>query len=190
MGSREALFAALLAALLVSVPARAEPSKTDPFGPRQSASLSFFSFFGPGLTVEHETYVRPPWLSFVSGLGFRTTGGADFTTLTLTPSLEGRVWLGNIGPWRGKDQRMTGLLLALREDVAWTVVEDEAQKRLAGTAVELSETVSLGYRFLIWRVHITPLLGAALTTQLDPRGRLAPTTFLSGKLAVTFGIML
>ena len=84
---------------------------------------------------------------------------------------------------------MTGFLLALREDVAWTLVEDHRRKRLAGTAVEIAESLSLGYRFLLWRVHATPLLGAVVTTQLDPRGRLAPLTFLSGKLAITFGFL-
>ncbi|MEO7327163.1 MAG: hypothetical protein ABI193_01205 [Minicystis sp.] len=151
--------------------------------------MSFFSFFGPGLTLEYERFVRPPWLSFVSGLGFRRTGGADFTTSTLTPSLEARLWIGNLVPWRGADRYMTGLLLALREDVAWTQVEDETRGRLAGTAMELAETLSLGYRFVVWRVHATPLLGAAVTAQLDPRGRLAPITFVSGKLAITLGVL-
>jgi hypothetical protein len=84
---------------------------------------------------------------------------------------------------------MTGPLLALREDVAFTLVEDDRRGRLAGTAVEFAETLSLGYRLSLWRLHATPLLGGTVTTQLDPRGRLAPITFLSGKLALTLGVM-
>jgi hypothetical protein len=166
--------------------AAAEPAG---YGPSNSASVSFFSFFGPGVTLEYERYALPPAASFVSALGFRTTGGADFTTLTVTPSLEARLWLGNIGPWRSADRTMTGPVLSLREDIAFTLVEDDRHARLAGTAVEIAETLSLGYRLRVWRLHATPLLGGTVTTQLDPRGRLAPITFLSGKLAITLGVM-
>jgi hypothetical protein len=159
------------------------------YGHMNSASVSAFAFAGPGVTVEYERYALPPALSFVSALGFRTTGGADFTTLTLTPSLEARLWLRNVGPWRSADRTMTGLLLSLREDVAFTLVEDDRRGRLAGTAVEIAETLSLGYRLSVWRLHATPLLGATVTTQLDPRGHLAPITFLSGKLAITLGVL-
>jgi hypothetical protein len=194
LGRLETLASALLALSLSASPAKAEPSSAKPpsptsFGARNSLSFSFFSLFGPGLTVEYERYLRPPALSFVSGLGFRTTGGSEYTTLTLTSSFEGRLWLGNMGPWRSADRRMTGPLLSLRGDVAWTSVEDDRRERLVGTAVEIAETLSLGYRFLLFRVHATPLLGATVTTQLDPRGHLAPITFVSGKLAITFGVL-
>jgi hypothetical protein len=159
-------------------------------GFRRSASVSFFSLFGPGVTVEYESFVRPPAWSFVSALGFRTTGGDHYTTLTFTTSLEGRLWLANVVPWRGADRtKMVGPVLSLREDVAWTSLEDNTRGRLAGTAVEIAETLGLGYRFTLWRLHATPMLGGTVTTQLDPRGRLAPLTFLSGKLAITLGVM-
>ena len=175
-------------------PARAEAppaaaAARDP-GPRNSASVSFFSVFGPGVTLEYERLVRPPLVSFVSGLGFRATGGDDYGSLTLTTSLEGRLWLSNLLPLRKPgERRMDGLLLALRGDVAWTSLQDHTRGRLAGTAVELAETLGLGYRFTVWRLHATPLVGGTVTTQLDPRGRLAPNTFLSGKLAITFGVL-
>src|SRR4029079_19097118 len=144
-------------------------------GFRRSASVSFFSFFGPGVTLEYETFALPPALRFVSALGFRSTGGADYTTLTLTTSLEGRLWLANVVPWRGADRtKMVGPLLSLREDVAWTSVDDNTRGRLAGTAVEAAETLGIGYRFTLWRLHATPIVGGTVTTQLDPRGRLAP----------------
>jgi hypothetical protein len=176
-------------------PERAEtaPSPASPaglYGPLHSASVSFFSFFGPGVTMEYERFALPPGLSFVSALGFRSTGGDDYTTATVTTSLEARLWLGNVVPWRGPDRRtMVGPLLSLRADVAWTSVNDDTRGRLAGTAVELAETLGLGYRLTLWRLHATPILGATVTTQTDPRGRLAPITFLSGKLAVTLGVM-
>lgn len=157
---------------------------------RHSASVSFFSFFGPGVTLEYEHFAAPPAVSFVSALGFRATGGGDYDTLTVTPSLEGRLWLANVGPWRRAGSRaMDGPLLSLRADVAFTSVEDETRGRLAGTAVEFAETLGVGYRLAIWRLHATPIVGGTVTTQLDPRGRLAPITFLSGKLAVTLGVM-
>lgn len=134
--------------------------------------------------------MRPPAWSLVTALGFRATGGADYTTMTFTTSYEARLWLANVVPWRGADRtKMVGPLLSLREDVAFTSLQDNTRSRLAGTAVELAETLSIGYRFTLWRLHATPLLGGTVTTQLDPRGRLAPLTFLSGKLAITFGVM-
>ena len=188
MGSPERLSLALAGACFFWASGAAAGPPSGP-APLNSASVSFFSFFGPGVTVEYERFVRPPAVSFVSALGFRTTGGADFTTLTLTPSLEARLWLGNVGPWRSADRRMTGPVLSFREDVAFTLVEDDRRGRLAGTAVEIAETLSLGWRLTVWRLHATPLLGGTVTTQVDPRGRLAPITFLSGKLAITFGVM-
>lgn len=180
--------AALVSLALLWSPVAAAAPPVD-HGPSRSASVSLFSFFGPGVTLEYEEYIRPPVLSFVTALGFRATGGADYDTLTLTPGLEARLWLGNIGPWRGADRRMTGPLLSLREDVAFTRVEDDARHRLAGTSIEIAETLSLGWRLSLWRLHATPLLGGTVTTQTDPRGRLAPLTFLSGKLAITLGVM-
>jgi hypothetical protein len=32
------------------------------------------------------------------------------------------------------------------------------------------------------------MLGGTVTTRLDPRDRLAPLTFLAGKLAITLGV--
>lgn len=176
------------AAAATVAPAAMKPPLSSGF--LHAASVSFFSFFGPGLTLEYEHFALPPAVSFVSALGFRTTGGADFTTFTLTTSLEAHLWLANIGPWRSPERRtMVGPLLALREDVAFTRVDDHTRDRLAGTAVEIAETLSLGYRLALWRLHATPMLGGTVTTQLDPRGRLAPLTFLSGKLAITLGVL-
>ncbi len=157
---------------------------------QNSASFSFFSLFGPGITLEYERFVKEPSLSFVSGLGFRATGGNDYETLTLTPSMEVHLWLSNVVPFlMGTTREMAGFLLAFREDVAFTKVENKLRNQLAGNAIEVAETLSVGYRFYVWRVHATPLLGGTVTTALDPSKRLAPHTFLSGKLAITFGVL-
>ena len=160
------------------------------YGPRNAVSVSFFSLFGPGLTLEYERFALPPRLSVVSALGFRKTGGEDFSTFTLTTSLEARFWLYGRGPFsRLGDRAMVGPFLAFREDVAWTSVHDEVADRRAGGAIEIAETLSAGYRFTIWRVELTLSQGVTLTTQLDPRSRLAPTTFVAAKLAGTFGVL-
>jgi hypothetical protein len=152
--------------------------------------VSFFSFFGPGVTVEYERFAFPPAVSLVNALGFRTTGGSDYSTTTFTTSLEARVWPFNVGSLRTAESGpMTGPLLSFREDLAWTAVQDNRRNHLAGTAVEIAETLGIGYRLTLWRLHATPLLGGTVTTQLDPRGRLAPATWVSGKLAITLGIL-
>jgi hypothetical protein len=84
---------------------------------------------------------------------------------------------------------MVGPFLALREDVAWTSIHDEIADRRVGGAIEIAETLSAGYRLTLWRIQLSLSQGVTLTTQLDPRGRLAPTTFVAAKLAGTFGVL-
>ena len=104
--------------------------------------------------------------------------------------MELRLWVLGRAPWSTLGEHaMVGPFVALREDASWTSVHDDVLDRLAGTAVELSETLSIGYRVTAWRIAATPSLGFALTTQLDPRGRLAPITYPAAKLAITFGVL-
>jgi hypothetical protein len=176
-------------AALAAAPVAAAAEPTREYGPRNSASLNFFSLFGPGLAVEYERFV-PRYASVASGLGFRATGGSQYTTYTLTPSLELRVWVYGRAPWSELGKRaMVGPFLSIREDASWTSVHDDVQKKSAGTAVELSESLGFGYRVTLWRLAVTQTHAFAMTTQLDPRGRLAPTTYLSLKLGVNLGVM-
>jgi hypothetical protein len=192
--ARALALACALASARASAARAAEPTRaTEPvsaYGPRNAVFVSFFSLFGPGLTLEYERFALPPRLSVVSAIGFRKTGGDDFSTFTLTTSLEGRFWLYGRAPFsRLGDRAMVGPFLAFREDVAWTSVHDEVADRRAGGAIEIAETLSAGYRVTIWRVELTLSQGVTLTTQLDPRSRLAPTTFVAAKLAGTFGAL-
>lgn len=84
---------------------------------------------------------------------------------------------------------MVGPFISLREDVSWTALTDEVRGRSAGTSVELAETIALGYRFTIGPVAVAQSHGFSVVTQLDPRGRLAETTYFAVKLAVTVGVM-
>jgi hypothetical protein len=190
------------AALAASPSAAAEAAEAPPasaYGPLNSAAMSFFSVFGPGLSIEYERYA--PFrigagpgllvpLSVMTGLGWRATGGDSYSTFTLSTSVELRLWILGRGPWSTLGEHaMVGPLVALRGDASWTSVEDDVLDRLAGTSVEVSETLSIGYRLTAWRIAITPSLGFALTTQMDPRGRLAPITYPAAKLAITFGVL-
>jgi hypothetical protein len=193
-----ALARRLAAAVALAIWPSAAAAAEDDFGPRNSATLSFFSIFGPGLSLEYERYAPfrlRSWrgmlipLSVMSGLGFRTTGG-DYTTLTISTSLELRLWLTGRGPWSTLGEHaMVGPFVALREDASFTWVHDDTRDRLAGTAVELSETLSIGYRLTAWQLAFTPSLGFALTTQVDPGGRLAPITYPAAKFALTLGVL-
>lgn len=188
---RRALALALAFALASAWPCPAEAAEPlRAHGPRNALSVSFFSLFGPGLTLEYERFALPPRLSVVSAIGFRSTGGDDFSTFTLTTSLEARCWLYGRGPFsRLGDRAMVGPFIAFREDVGWTSIHDEVRDRRVGGAIEIGETLFTGYRFTIWHVELTLAQGVTLTTQIDPRGRLAPTTFVAAKFAGTFGVL-
>src|SRR4051812_47572140 len=119
---RAGLFGAI-ALGLIALPrsARADEVPLSPYGPRNSATMNFFSVFGPGLALEYERYL-PPRFSVMTGLGFRATGGASYSTLTLSTSLELRYWLSGRSLWsKLGDRAMVGPYFGLREDVSWTI---------------------------------------------------------------------
>jgi hypothetical protein len=177
------------AAMLAMAPSRVSAAEELPRPPRNGAHLSFFSLFGPGVALEYERAL-PPRFSFLSGLGVRATGGDEYSTVALTTSLELRYWLYGKAPWTEyRGPAMVGPFLTLREDVSWTSVEDELRDRLAGTAVEVAETLGFGYRVTLGPVAVTQAHGFSLITQMDPRGRLAPTTYFALKLGVTLGVL-
>jgi hypothetical protein len=181
---------AVAAFTLIAACFPAAAAAEDPHGPRNAISMSIFSVFGPGLTVEYERFVLPPRLSLVNALGFRSTGGHDYTTFTGTTTLEARFWLQGRAPFtRYTGRAMAGPFVAFREDVAWTLVHDDQEDRNAGTAIDVAETLSLGYRFVIGWFEASLLQGVTVSTQVDPRGRLAPITYVAAKTAGTLGVL-
>ena len=160
------------------------------YGPRNAVALSLFSLFGPGIALEYESFAFPRRVSIASGLGYRASAAGEYSSFTVTPSLELRYWLYGRSLWSNLgDRAMVGPFASLREDVSWTALTDTTRDRLAGTSVEFAETFALGYRFTVGPVAVTQSHGFTVATQLDPRGRLAETTYFAVKLAVTVGVM-
>ena len=191
---------ALVALVALSSTARAEPARTKSkpawpaglpaAGPRNAVSFYPFALAAPGMALEYERFVWPRRLSLATGLGVKSAARGDYGAVTVAPSLELRVWLIGRGPFSELANRgMVGPYLSLREEVAFTTIEDRARDRLAGTAIQVVDVVSFGYRLTVGPVAFTPSHGAAVVTQLDPSRRLASSTTITVRLALAVGVL-
>jgi hypothetical protein len=161
-----------------------------PFGPRNAVAIHPFAFFAPGFAVEYERFALPRRLSVVSAFGLRSSAGEDYSSLTISPGLELRCWLWGRSPWSDlADRAMVGPYVSIREDVSFTTLDDDVRDRLVGTTTEFAETLAFGWRFTVWRFAVTQSHGVTLITQVDPSGRLAPTTYPAAKLGLTLGYL-
>jgi hypothetical protein len=144
----------------------------------------------PGFAFEYERFVKPRRWSFAMGFGMKGAARGDYRSNTLTPTLELRYWLIGRGPFSElADRGMVGPYLSLREEVAFTATRDEVRNHLVGTSLEVIEVVSFGYRITVGPVAVTPSHGASVLTQIDPSGRLAPSTTVAARFALAVGVL-
>jgi hypothetical protein len=181
--------------LLLPLPAFAQDSsevrpRDDARPPKNVLSVQLMSLVNSGLAVQYERFLAPPRVSFVTGIGFRSSGGPDIEVLETSFGAEGRVWLVGKAPFsKFEGPAMVGPYLGVRLDGGFTKVTDEGH--VLGTSYRISESLMLGVRFsFARRFEATPSMGFGLRTDIDPRGDLAPWTRLElFRLGLTLGVM-
>jgi hypothetical protein len=188
-----------VATALVSAPSGAQPSadasgkrveRGEPFGPKNAVSLHPWSLLGPGVALQYERYAFPRWVSVVTGAGFRTSGQADFGSMSFSTALEVRLWLVGHAPFTALPAHsMVGPYFSARGDFTWTRLWHEKTGETIGNAFEHAETANFGHRFVVGPVEITPTLGIGASTQHDMTGMLAAATTPVIKAGLTIGIM-
>lgn len=172
-----------------SAPAAGKPP-LDRYGPRNALSLHPWSLFGPGVALQYERYAFPRWVSVATGLGLRASGQGDYRSVTFSTALEGRFWMIGRAPFSTVgDRAMVGPFVGARVDATWTRIWHAADGRAVGNAFEHAETAEVGSRLVFGPVEATPFLGAGVTTQHDPSGRLAALTGPVLKVGLTLGVM-
>ena len=138
----------------------------DQFGPRNAISVRYLAFFGYGASVQYERYVLPRWLSVAGGLGYRYSGGGDYSGSTGTLSVHGRFWMvGRSIFTKLADRAMVGPYLELGVRASYTTVTDDVEDRWLGSTFTLSELLLFGCRFNIGPFELSPALGMGLGTE-------------------------
>ena len=158
--------------------------------PMNAASLLLPSLTNGGVAVQYERFVAPPRLSIATSMGVRYSGGKDYDVIESGFGGECRVWFDGRAPFTHFTGRaMVGPYLGFRVDFGLT--HETYGGHVAGNAMRVAESVSLGYRFAVAsRIEITPSLGAGLRTEIDPRGRLpAWTRGEILRMGVTAGVL-
>jgi hypothetical protein len=158
--------------------------------PENVLSIQLVSLLANNVQLQYERFLRPPRVSFVTGLGFRSSGGPETDVFESSFGVEGRIWLIGKAPFsRFERAAMVGPYIGVRLDSGLTKVSQDGH--VLGTSIRISEAIMLGVRFAFAkRFELTPSLGGGLRTDIDPRGRLALWT--RGeifRLGLTAGVM-
>ena len=142
----------------------------NPVGPNV-ISTQPVAFSGRGLALVYERYL-PARFSVLGVAGVREGGTGDFSTLTLPSASRPVVDSSGTRPTPGPTG---GPYLGLRVGLAYTGVGDKIEHRALGSSLAIDNTLSFGYRFIIFRrVELTPSLGVGTRWDFDPAGRLVP----------------
>lgn len=159
-------------------------------GPRNALSVHPFSISSHGLAIQYENYLFPRHWSLATGLGFRSSSRGDYSSWVTSVGFEPRYWLWGTdrSTTLGADA-MVGPFASLRLDVSWMSMTDTRNDRWAGGNVGVSTVASIGWRFAIGQVELTPSFGLGTRSDFDPRGRLAPWTRAVVRFDWTVGYM-
>lgn len=178
-------------------PAAATTGRNErPAPPRHAVSLSLTGLTSRALVMSYE---RPGLGSLLDGryslagtLGLRAGASEDYGSIHLASAVEVRRWLTGWSPGAHySEPAMVGPYLGVRLALGMVRVKDEVDDEIIGRTLLLSETVALGYRFVILDlVEITPSAGVQLRHDIELENRLPPLTQLHLTLGLTAGILI
>jgi hypothetical protein len=169
--------------LLVTIPGLARADR-----PRHAVSMELPSLTTTGVNVQYENFTLPDRWSFAGSLGARSAAEDDYGSLTLSAGVEARYWARGRSIGSSLSGSMIGPFISARVDMAHTRMNME--ERAIGSALTLTEMLSIGYRLAAWRgLEITPHTGIGLRTEIDGSGRLPAWTRATASLGLTAGWM-
>ncbi len=154
-------------------PERAAPiAKCDSIGPKNAISTEPLALAARGIGLSYERLIGPPIFSVAALVGGRSAALGDYSSLTMSGGLEGRAW-AHVG-YRGCGQiAMSGLYLGLRLSAAYTRMSDKTDDHFVGSSVALASMVTLGWRFIAWRLlEVTPSIAGGIRSDVDPQAGL------------------
>lgn len=133
------------------------------------------------LAAQYEQFVIPGLYSVVGGVGTRLANEGDFRLFAFSLGVEGRRWFAPNACQKGRAPQ--GLFLSTRLDIATQNLRDAVARERVGSSLIFAETMSIGWRFVLWqKAELSPLVHVGLRAEVDPGGRLPP--FVSRTLGV------
>jgi hypothetical protein len=157
-------------------------------GPRHAISVEVPSLTTAGASARYENFLLPDSWSVAGRLGVRGAAQSDYGSFTMSAGAEARYWARGRAFRSGLRHAMIGPFVSAGVDVAHTSTSMDG--RDIGSAITVTEMISVGYRFAAWsKVEITPYAGIGVRTEIDRNGRLPAWTRGTASLGLTAGWM-